>query len=271
MSDPYLSEVRWSGTELLVRGRVGAAGAAPPAELLLRERGGARVFTAPLSTEEAGGDLRFRAALDVASIAGGPLPHGVWDVELGAGGRGVPLGRDRDAGLETEPQRRFLPGDGTAVVYFGVRGTLAVDVGGEPHAAGEVRAEALAWNAGAEELVVRGRVRYDDLPSPVSATLALRESAKGRVYEVIAALEEEAGGLAYTASIPLTRAFIDDPLPRGVWDAVLVLGFSGMHREMRVMAPPDGVDLQVWRRLRHVRVATSVAPDPLRVSVGRPG
>ncbi|NDU76795.1 hypothetical protein GWI34_29830 [Actinomadura sp. DSM 109109] len=52
-------------------------------------------------------------------------------------------------------------------------------------------------------------------------------------------------------------------------DVSLCLGFSGMHRELRLLAPDEPVEVRVWRWLRPVRVASSAVPGPLTITVGR--
>ncbi|WP_329521640.1 hypothetical protein [Spirillospora sp. NBC_01491] len=274
MADPYLTEVAWSGMSLRLLGRLEPDGSRPAeAELLLRERDGDGLISVPAVLPAAGGHL-FEALIDITSVCGdGPLPNGLWDVELAVGpngvARAVPLGHRHAPGLDPTPQRRFLAGSTTVTVYFGAYGTLAIDVGGRAHPGGSTRAETLAWNEHDDELVVSGHITFQDIAMPVSAKLRLREPGSGRRYEVIAALEAGGDRLTYTASVPLTRAFTDDPLPRGTWEAFLVLGFSGMHRELRVMAPEHPIGLQVWRRLRHMRVTSTRAPAALAVTVGR--
>jgi hypothetical protein len=277
--EPFLAEVGWAEGVLRVVGcikRDPALPGDPTVELLLRERDGDREFAASTSVIERGDDplsLWFDARVEVGRLAdGGPLPRGLWDLDLAVRSAGetalVPLGRDRSASIDVSPQRHFLPDSTTVTVYFSVHGTLAIDVGGEPHTAGSTGADAVTWNERDEELVVTGHLDVANLASPVSATLTLREQATGRVYEVIAMLEAGRGGLAYKADIPMTRALIDDPLPRGTWDAFLILGFSGMHRELRVMAPDEAARTQVWRRLRPVKISSSRAPGPLTITVG---
>ncbi|MFI6516053.1 hypothetical protein ACIBF1_10885 [Spirillospora sp. NPDC050679] len=282
MSEPYLTEARWTGTKLRVRGEVrggstGGPGGSPDgggaAELLLCERENGRSYALPVAVEAAeDGGERFTADVDVLTVAdGAPLPNGLWDIALFLDARRLPLGRDRAPGMDASPQRLFLPDSTMVSAYFTVpAGTLALDVGGDPHPAGSTTADALAWNDQDDELVVCGHVDlHDDITTPVSATLTLRERDSGRVYEVIAMLDAGPARLDYTASVPMTRAFIDDPLPRGTWDAFLVLGFAGMHRELRVLAPADPVELHVRRRLRPVKVGSTKAPEPLAITVGR--
>ncbi|MEU6752958.1 hypothetical protein ABZ914_42635, partial [Spirillospora sp. NPDC046719] len=172
-------------------------------------------------------------------------------------------------GLDTAPQRRFLPGAVTVAAYFGGRGTLSIDVGGRSHVAGTTAADGVAWDGRRGEVVITGHIDRRWISMPISGTLVLTERSSRRTFEVIAALDETDDRLGYRAALPVTRAFIDDPLPRGTWDVSLCLGFSGMHRELGVLAPGDAVDVQVWRRLRHVRVSSSSAPDPLAITVGR--
>ncbi|WP_067485187.1 hypothetical protein [Actinomadura hibisca] len=271
MSDPYLTEARWAGTVLRVRGRLDA-GPDGALKLELCERDGPRSCALPVAVEPGdNGSERFSADVDVLTAAdGGPLPHGLWDIILRRGSYRASLGRERGPELDGSPQRLFLPDSTMVSAYFTVPGgTLALDVGGDPHPAGSTTADALAWNDEDDELVVCGHVDVRDITTPVSATLTLRERGSDRVYEVIARLDAEPTRLGYTASVPMTRAFIDDPLPRGTWDAFLVLGFSGMHRELRVLAPADPVELHVRRRLRPVKVGTTKAPEPLAIIVGR--
>ncbi|MEU5882281.1 hypothetical protein [Spirillospora sp. NPDC047279] len=281
MRDPFLTEARWAGETVRVAGWLKREPAAPQRiDLLLRERDGSRVLTFPASTgppeaEPAGAAerVRFEAGVPVTAAAGGaPLPHGLWDLELsvGQGGDAVvtPLGRDRAAEIDVSPQRHFLTDSTTVTLYFSVHGTLAIDAGGESHTAGTTRAATVAWNDHDEELVVAGRLALRDFSMPISATLTLREHDSGRVYEVIAMLGTGPEGLSYKADIPMTRAFIDDPLPRGTWDAYLILGFSGMHRELRVLAAEQPAARQVRRRLRPVRITTTRAPEPLVITVG---
>jgi hypothetical protein len=279
--EPFLAEVAWAEAAVRVIGwikRDPALPGDPTVELLLRERDGDRELAAPTSMIEPGDDpldLWFDARIEVGSIAAGdPLPRGLWDLDLAVRSEGettlVPLGRDRSPSIDVSPQRHFLPDSTTVTVYFSVHGTLAIDVGGEPHTAGSTGADAVTWNEHDEVLEVTGHLDVRDFAMPVSATLTLREQATGRVYELIAMLESGRNGLAYKADIPMTRALIDDPLPRGAWDAFLILGFSGMHRELQVMAPGEPAQTQVWRRLRHVRISCSRAPAPLTITVGHP-
>ncbi|WP_067823296.1 hypothetical protein [Actinomadura kijaniata] len=256
MSDPLLDEVRWDGTTLRLRGTL--PGPATDAGLVLRERDGDRVHELPAEVRDAG----FAAA-----VAADALPRGLWDVSLRTGSATAPLAYH--PGLDSMPRRRFLPDSTMVIAYFALRGGgLALDVGGAPHPAGSTTADALAWNADDEELVVRGHLAVPAAETPVSATLVLHERG-GATYEVIAMLEAGPDRLDYTAAVPLTRAFVDDPLPRGTWAAHLVLGFAGMHRDLLVFAPADPVELHVRRRLVPVRVSTARAPEPLTISVGR--
>ncbi|MFB4303346.1 hypothetical protein [Actinomadura sp. NTSP31] len=277
MSEPYLTEVGWAGSVLRVAGAAGRDGdlpAVPQMELLLRERDGGGVLRIPASVTAEDGLITFEALVDVAAVEHGePLPGGLWDVDLAIGappeGRVVTLGPERAPGLDTSPQRRFLPGAVTVAAYFGARGTLSIDVGGRSHVAGTTAADAIAWDERRAEVVITGHIDRRWISMPISATLVLTERRTRRTFEVIAALEESDDRLGYRAVLPVTRAYVDDPLPRGSWDVSLCLGFSGMHRELPVLAPDEPVDVQVWRRLRHVRVASSSAPDPLAITVGR--
>lgn len=278
MREPFLAEVTWAESAVRVVGwikRDPALPDDPSLELLLRERDGDREFAAPTKVLEPGDDpldLWFDAHVPMNSVAGGPLPRGLWDLDLAVRYDGesllVPLGRDRSTSIDVSPRRHFLRDSTMVTVYFSVHGTLAIDVGGEPHTAGSTRADAVIWKESEEELEISGHLDFRDAAMPISATLTLREQATGRVYEVIAMLKSGQGGLDYKADIPMTRALIDDPLPRGAWDAFLILGFSGMHRELRVMAPDRPAETQVWRRLRHVKVSSSQAPAPLTITVG---
>jgi hypothetical protein len=274
MSDPCLTEVGWAGSALRLAGRFEPGDAVHELELLLRERDGDGLVRVPASVAPLDGHLAFEAQVDVASLAGGnPLPGGLWDVGLSIGAPAervvVPLGRDRAPDLDAAPRRLFLPGSCTVIVYFGADGVLAIDVGGRPHVAGSVAADALSWDERREEVVVTGHLDLREVSMPISGTLLLAERRSRRTYEVIAMLDDRPGRLSYTAAVSVTRAFIDDPLPRGTWDLSLCLGFSGMHRELRLLAPGEPVDVRVWRRLRHVRVASSSAPAPLTITVGR--
>ncbi|MFV2178585.1 hypothetical protein ACFHW2_35860 [Actinomadura sp. LOL_016] len=263
MSDPYLTEIGWAGTALRVAGRFDHGGS--PLELLLRERDGEALVRVPATP---GADDAFEALIDVAAVEGGnPLPGGVWDVDLSIGPETMPLGRERAPGLDASPQRRFLTDGTTVAVYLSPLGSLAIDVGGRPHAAGAVRADGLSWDEPNEHVLITGHLALD-LATPISATLNLREHG-GRTYEVICMLDDRPEGLHYTAVLPVSRTIIDRPLPRGAWDVWLCLGFSGMHRELRVLAPSESVDVRVWRRLWHVRVASTTAPEPLTITVGR--
>ncbi|WP_205624519.1 hypothetical protein [Actinomadura flavalba] len=270
MADSFLTGVDWTGTVLTVAGTL--TGAPGPLRLRLREREDGRVIDCPGTCVTAAPDdgaATFRAELAVATAdSGGPLPRGLWDLLL-VDGAEIPVGPLRDPALDLGPHRAFLPGGTTVTAYLSLAGTLALDVGGDPHAAGTVPARRLAWNDADDELVVGGEIPFEPGESPVSATMALRERRTGRVYEVIAALHPGPACLGFTASVPLTRAFVDDPLPRGVWDVYLVLGFAGLHRELRVLAPGEPIELQVWRRLHPVRVTSTRAPEPLAVTVGR--
>jgi hypothetical protein len=277
MSEPYLTEVGWSGSSLRVAGAIrGGADlpAAPEMELLLRERDGAGLLRLPASVAAEDGLVTFEALVDVAAVEdGAPLPGGLWDVDLAIGappdGRVVQLGPERAPGLDTSPQRRFLAGAVTVAAYFGAQGTLSIDVGGRSRVAGTTDAGGIAWDERREEIVISGHIDRRWISMPISATLILRNRDDRRTFEVIAALREDPERLGYRAVLPVSRAFIDDPLPRGTWDVSLCLGFSGMHRELGVLAPGERVDVQVWRRLRHVRVSSSAAPGPLTITVGR--
>ncbi|WP_141583415.1 hypothetical protein [Actinomadura sp. WMMA1423] len=274
MPDPLLTEIGWEGSALRLAGTLKPDGAVSEIELLLRERDGDGLLRVPASVERRGGRAAFEAEVDVASVVGGhPLPGGLWDVSLSVEApmetSVVPLGRDRAPDVDASPLRRFLPGSCTVVAYFGAEGALAIDVGGRPHVAGSLAADALSWNAEREEVVVAGHLELRRTGMPVSGTLLMTERRTRHVYEVIAALEERPDRLCFRAAVPATRAFIDDPLPRGTWDVSLCLGFSGMHRELRLLAPDEPVDVQVRRRLRHVRVVSSAAPGPLTIRVGR--
>ncbi|GAA2129355.1 hypothetical protein [Actinomadura napierensis] len=277
MSEPYLTEVGWAGSALRVAGAIRRDDdlpAIPEMELLLRERDGGGLLRLPASVTAEDGLITFEALVDVAAVERGePLPGGLWDVDLAIGappeGRVVELGPERAPGLDTSPQRRFLPGAVTVAAYFGGRGTLSIDVGGRSHVAGTTAADAIAWDERRAEVVITGHIDRGWISMPISGTLILTEQRSRKTFEVIAALEESDDRLAYRAVLPVTRAYVDDPLPRGTWDVSLCLGFSGMHRELAVLAPDEPVDVQVWRRLRHVRVASSSAPDPLAITVGR--
>ncbi|TDD76157.1 hypothetical protein [Actinomadura rubrisoli] len=265
----FLTEIGWAGSALRLTGRIERSGAVPEVELHLRERDGGGLLRIPGATAE---DGTFEARIDVASVEGGlPLPGGLWDVDVAIDwplqDLVLPLGRA--PGLDASPQRRFLPDSTTVAAYFTAQGTLAIDVGGRSHVAGSTPADRLAWNEDDEEVVVSGHIDIERIPMPVSGTLNLLERHTRQSYTVIAMLEERPSGLCYTAAVPVTRAFVDDPLPRGTWDVSLCLGFSGMHRELCVLAPQDPVEVQVRRRLRHVRVLSSAAPDPLTITVGR--
>ncbi|MFB4308746.1 hypothetical protein [Actinomadura sp. GTD37] len=276
MPDPHLTEVGWAGSVLRLAGRFERGGrpetgAVPGVDLLLRERAAGDLLRVPASTETLDSAVTFEARVDVVSVLGGaPLPGGLWDVGLAIGGAAertaVPLGHAPT--MDPSPQRRFLPGPITVIAYFGPEGTLALDVGGRPHSAGSSRADTASWNARRKEVVVAGHLDLRETSMPISGTLVLSEQRSDRAFEVIAMLEERPGRLCYTAAVPVTRAFIDDPLPRGTWAASLCLGFSGMHRELRLLAPDTPVDVRVWRRLRPTRVTSSAAPGPLTISVG---
>ncbi|MEV3920679.1 hypothetical protein [Actinomadura coerulea] len=274
MPDPVLTEIGWAGTALRLAGTLKPRGAVSEIELLLRERDGGGLLRVPASARERDGRVAFEAEVDVATLAGGdPLPGGLWDVSLSVGApmetTVVPLGPGRAPGLDASPLRRFLPDSCTVIAYFGAGGALMIDVGGRPHVTGSVAADTLSWNDEREEVVVAGHIDLRRTGRPISGTLLMTERRSRHVYEVIAMLEERPHRLGYRAVVPATRAFIDDPLPRGTWDVSLCLGFSGMHREMRLLAPDEPVDVQVWRRLRHVRVVSSAAPGPLTITVGR--
>ncbi|MFA1538604.1 hypothetical protein [Actinomadura monticuli] len=271
MPDPHLTEVGWAGSALRLAGRFDAGGTAAGVELQLRERGAGDLLRVPAAAEARDGAVTFEARVDIASIlGGGPLPGGLWDVGLSIGADAgrlvVPLGHG--PALDLAPQRRFLPGSLTVIAYFGPDGALTIDVGGRPHPAGSTRADAARWYTERKEVVIAGHLDLREISMPISGTLLLSEQRTGRTFEVIAMLEERPGRLCYTAAIPVTRTFIDDPLPRGTWEASLCLGFSGMHREVRLLAPDTPVDVRVWRRLWHTRVRSSAAPGPLTISVG---
>ncbi|MES9604433.1 hypothetical protein [Actinomadura sp. NPDC000929] len=274
MADPLLTEIGWAGTALRLAGTLEPGGAVREIELLLRERDGDGLLRVPASARERDGRVAFEAEVDVATLAGGnPLPGGLWDVSLSVGApmetSVVPLGPGRAPGLDASPLRRFLPDSCTVIVYFGAGGALAIDVGGRSHVAGSVAADTLSWNEEREEIVVAGHLDVRRSGRPVSGTLIMTERRSRHVYEVIAMLEERPDRLGYRAVVPATRAFVDDPLPRGTWDVSLCLGFSGMHREVRLLAPDEPVDVRVRRRLRHVRVVSTAAPGPLTITVGR--
>lgn len=275
MPEPRLTEVGWTGSVLRLAGRFEPGAAVPEIELLLHEHTEGAQLRVPVAAEAAGGAVTFEARLDVASVMGGPpLPGGLWDVHLAIGAPPshalVPLGHVPD--LDASPQRRFLPGSVTVIAYFATDGTFKIDVGGRPHSAGTTRADATSWNGARSEILVAGHLDLHEVSMPISGTLLLsqpRSDRTDRTFEVIAMLEERPDRLCYTAAVPVTRAFIDEPLPRGTWEVSLCLGFSGMHRELRLLAADEPVDVQVWRRLRHTRVRSSVAPDPLTITVGR--
>ncbi|MGI5208169.1 hypothetical protein ACQEU6_42185 [Spirillospora sp. CA-108201] len=273
MPDPLLTEIGWAGSALRLAGTLKPDGPVSEIEVLLRERDGGGLLRVPASAAARDGRVAFEAEVDVATLVGGhPVPGGLWDVSLSVGApmgtAVVPLGRGRAPGLDASPLRRFLPGSCTVIAYFG-DGGLAIDVGGRPHVAGSVAADTLSWNEEREEVVVTGHLDLRRTGMPISGTLQMTERRSRHVYGVIAMLEERPDRLGYRAAVPATRAFIDDPLPRGTWDVSLCLGFSGMHRELRLLAPDEPVDVQVWRRLRHVRVVSSAAPGPLTIMVGR--
>ncbi|WP_019631239.1 hypothetical protein [Actinomadura atramentaria] len=274
MPNPFLTRLRWTGTVLRLGGTLPGPAAGPPPDAVVRlcAREGDEEHVLPAVLAEHDGVLTFEAAVPVTeAAAGAQLPGGLWDVDLVVGGEALPIGPGHDPALGRSPQRTFLPDSTTVVAYLSLTGPLALDVGGASRPAGTVRAEALAWDTRSAELLLAGHVGVGlgDGDTPVSATMALRERRTGRVYAVIAALDAAGERLGYTASVPMTRAFVDDPLPRGVWDAFLVLGFAGLHRELRIGAPEDAVAVRVWRRLRPVRVASNRAPDPLSITVGR--
>ncbi|MGC4959654.1 hypothetical protein ACLQ2P_41200 [Actinomadura citrea] len=274
MPVPLLTEISWAGSALRLAGTLEPDGAVCEIELLLRERDGDGLVRVPASASKRAGRVAFEAEVDVATLAGGqPLPGGLWDVSLSVGApmeiSVVPLGPGRAPGLDASPLRRFLPDSCTVITYFGAGGALVIDVGGRPHVAGSVAADTLSWNEEREEVVVTGHLDLRRNGRPISGTLLMTERGSRHVYEVIAMLEERPYRLGYRAVVPATRAFIDNPLPRGTWDVSLCLGFSGMHRELLLLAPDEPVDVQVWRRLRHVRVVSSAAPGPLTITVGR--
>ncbi|NKZ04524.1 hypothetical protein [Actinomadura latina] len=271
MPDPLLTEIGWAGSALRLAGRFTPGVPVPEIELLLHEHGDGEQLRVPVTADTRDGVVIFEAEVDVASIVGGRhLPGRLWDVNLAIGAPPshsvVPLGHV--PGLDASPQRRFLPDSATVTAYFGTDGGFKIDVGGRSHSAGSVRADGTSWNERRAEIIVTGHVDLREISMPISGTLLLSQPPSDRRFEVIAMLEEHPGRLCYTAAVPVTRAFIDDPLPRGIWEVSLCLGFSGMHREMRLLAPDEPVDVQVWRRLRHVRVTSSAAPDPLTITVG---
>ncbi|WP_067458432.1 hypothetical protein [Actinomadura macra] len=274
MPDPYLTEMGWAGSALWLAGRITRDGTVPQIEFRLRERENGGLLRLPAAVTAGDGTVAFETLVDVASLEDGhPLTGGLWDVSVAIlhplGATVLPFGRERAPHLDTSPQRRFLPGSITVAAYFGVEGGLEIDVGGRPHAGGCTTADRLGWDEREEEVAVRGHIDAQQITMPISGTLNLLERHTRESYQVIAMLEERPSGLCYTARVPVTRAFIDDPLPRGTWDVSLCLGFSGMHRELRVLAPHDPVDVHVRRRLRHVRVVSTTAPDPLTITVGR--
>lgn len=275
MREPFLAKVDWIGTAVRVLGRVSLDSVDPKLEVALIERDGDRRLGFPainVSPSDGGGELGqvwFEAAIDVAKgVDGEALPVGLWDVHIADGSVAIALGKDRAPDLAATPQRHFLAGSPDVTTYFGVGGGLSIDVGGQPHTAGSTRADSVAWNERDETFVVTGHLDFADHAMPISATLTLRERSTARIFEVIAMLDTDSERLAYTAQIPMTRAIIDDPLPRGTWDATLILSFSGMHREVLVLAPERPLDMQVWRRMRHVRVRTSPGPGPFTITVG---
>ncbi|MEU8340852.1 hypothetical protein AB0C74_04090 [Spirillospora sp. NPDC048832] len=270
MPEPHLTEVGWAGSALLLAGRLGPGGPVPEVELVLSDREEGAVVRVPATAAARGDAVTFEARVDIAAITNGdPLPGGLWEVRLAVGGPAertvLPL--RRGPGLDAAPQRLFPPGSAAVIAYFDRDGILAVDVGGRPHAAGSARADATHWNAARREVVIAGHLDLREINMPVSGTLVLSERRSDRTFEVIALLEERPGRLCYTAAVPVTRAIVDEPLPRGTWDVSLCLGFSGMHRELRLLAAGEPVDVRVWRRLRHTRVASSAAPDPLTITI----
>ncbi|WP_157430233.1 hypothetical protein [Actinomadura oligospora] len=274
MDEPYLTEVGWTNGVLRLRGRVpGVRVAASDLVVLVRERDGERVL--PVTVEPAHDDegTAFDAGVDLATaLAGATLPHGVWDLDLAVespdGARVTPLRPGTAVPLDGVPQRRFLPGSTPVTVYFDRHGQLALDVGGEPRTAGDCQADTLTWNDRDEELMISGHLV---LPGTtlVTAWLSLRDPHTAREYDAFVRIGQVDGLFTYTAAVPLTRSFIDDPLPRGRWGVHLVMGVSGIHREFRVLAPAEPFQHQVRRRLVPTRVSTTLAPDPLVITVGR--
>ncbi|MEV5572826.1 hypothetical protein AB0L06_22500 [Spirillospora sp. NPDC052269] len=275
MDEPYLTEVDWTNGVLRLRGRVpGVRVAAPDLVVLVRERDGERVL--PISVVAAHDDdgTAFDADVDLATaLSGATLPHGVWDLDLVVespdGARVTPLRAAAATPLDGVPKRRFLPGSTPVTVYFDRHGQLALDVGGEPRTAGDCQADTLTWNDRDEELMIGGRLVLPDSGALVTAWMSLRDPHTSREYDAFVRIVHVDGLLTYTAAVPLTRSFIDDPLPRGRWDVHLVMGMSGLHREFRVLAPAEPFQHQVRRRFVPTRVSTTLAPAPLVITVGR--
>ncbi|MCP2335768.1 hypothetical protein [Actinomadura rupiterrae] len=276
MDEPYLTDVGWTDGVLRLRGRVpGVRVDAPDLAVLLRERDGDRVLAVPAAPAgHDDGGTTFEGGVDPAkALSGSALSHGVWDLDLGvgpsSGPRATPLRAGPDVTLDSTPQRRFLPGSTPVTVYFDRHGHLALDVGGEPRTAGDCQADALSWNGRDEELMITGHLALPEAQAPLTAWLSLRDPARGRSYDAFVRIGRADGLLTYTAAVPLTRSFIDDPLPRGHWDAHLVMGVSGIHREFRVLAPPEQFRHRVRQRLVPFRVTSTTAPEPLVINVGR--
>ncbi|MFC4912700.1 hypothetical protein [Actinomadura gamaensis] len=275
VDEPYLTDVGWTAGVLRLRGRVPDVRVdAPDLVVLVRERDGDRVLPVPAVPVPDGGGTAFEAAVDPATaLAGSVLSHGVWDLDLAVespvGARVTPLRAGSEVTLDGTPQRRFLPGSTPVTVYFDRHGQLALDVGGEPRTAGDCQADTVDWNGRDEELMISGHLALPDADAPVTAWMSLREPSRDRSYDAFVRLGRAEGLLTYIAAVPLTRAFIDDPLPRGRWGVHLVLGVSGIHREFRVLAPQDPFSHQVRRRLVPYRVTTTSAPDPLVIHIGR--
>lgn len=275
MDEPYLTEVGWANGVLRVRGRVpGVRVAAPDLVVLVRERDGERVLPVTAVPEHDDDGTAFDAGVDPATmLSGTALPHGVWDLDLAVespdGAHVTPLRPGAATPLDGVPQRRFLPGSTPVTVYFDRHGQLALDVGGEARTAGDCQADTLSWNGRDEELMISGHLVLPDPGAPVTAWMSLRDPRMGRAYDAFVRLGQVDGLLTYTAAVPLTRSFIDDPLPRGRWDAHLIMGVSGIHREFRVLAPAEAFQHQVRRRFVPTRVMTTIAPDPLVITVGR--
>ncbi|MFC5181564.1 hypothetical protein [Actinomadura harenae] len=275
MDEPYLTEVGWANGVLRLRGRLpGVRVAAPDLVVLVRERDGDRVLPVAVVPAHDEDGTAFDAGLDPATaLSGGALSHGVWDLDLAVespdGARVVPLRPGAATTLDGVPQRRFLPGSTPVTVYFDLLGQLALDVGGEPRSAGDCQADTLTWNDRDEELMISGHLVLAGTGAPISAWMSLRDPRTGREYDAFVRIGTVDGLFTYTAAVPLTRSFIDDPLPRGRWDVHLVMGVSGIHREFRVLAPAEPFQHQVRRRFVPTRVSTTLAPDPLVITVGR--
>ncbi|GLW10464.1 glycosyl transferase [Microtetraspora sp. NBRC 13810] len=253
-----LAELRWEGTRLVLRGRVGLEGvrtAGPTSwgagrahwsadprtfelSLVLRPRRESegvaeRVFPVTRRDEE------FTAVLEVAD-----LPPEVWSVYVAIECEGVTrrvrLGADRDSRIARPAPLAVGP---TIVLPYFTRshGNLSIDVGGHVIAVPcGVRLARARWGFG-HRLHLDGRVTVGDGVPAAGAVrrMVWRERQSGRERSGAVALLP---GGAFSARQALGR------FGPGIWDAYLELAFGGPSMRIRIETGTDPLPARTWWR-----------------------